>query len=79
VLGLALVIAIRQNPASIAAETPADHALLAAALSNQNLAVYVAGHGNQEWNLPVAGFEYTNLGQPLAPGREPHHTTTTNR
>jgi hypothetical protein len=76
VLGLALIIAIRQNPPTVAADGRADQPLLAAAMSNQDLAVYVSRQSDQDVNLPTAGFEATNLGHSLAVGELPRQTTT---
>lgn len=71
-VGLALLVAIHQNPPAVPAGGAASPAMLAAALSNQTLAAYVAPQASQEWNLPSASFEYTNLGRPLTrPQRGP--------
>lgn len=65
-VGLALLIAIRQNPPAVSAGDNASPAMLAAALSNQTLAAYLSPGANQEWNPPAATFEFTNLGVPSA-------------
>ncbi len=60
-VGLAMVIAIRQNSAVVPAMGDSSRALAAAALSNQDLVAYVCRPLNQEWNLPASGFACTNL------------------
>ena len=61
-VGLALVIAIRQNPPAMSASAEFSPTMLAAAMSNQTLAAYVAPQANQEWNLLTAAVECTNMG-----------------
>jgi hypothetical protein len=70
-LGLALVVAIRQNPPSVAA---GDQTMLAAAMSNQDLAAYVAKRDDVDWNRPIAGFQCTNIGAATAAGQLPRQT-----
>ena len=58
---LALVLAFRQGAPEVPANVGASQAMLAAAVSNQDLIAYVCYPVNQEWNLPAAGFGCTNL------------------
>ena len=75
-MGLALLIAFRQNPPAVSPGY-ASHAMLAAAMSNQDFATYVSPPAVQERNLPDSGFECTNLrflrttpgGPEITPGR----------
>ena len=71
VLGLALVVAIRQNPPSVAS---GDQTMLAAAMSNQDLAAYVAKREDVDWNRPTAAFQCTNIGAASAAGQVPRRT-----
>jgi hypothetical protein len=64
-VGLALVVAIHQGPAVIPGGA-GNPAMLAAAISNQDLVAYVAPRANQEWNLPASAFDHTN-GEPVVP------------
>jgi len=65
-VGLALLMAIRLNPPAMPAGGEGRSAMLAAALSNQTLAAYAVPQANQEWNVPAASFDFTNMG--LSPG-----------
>jgi hypothetical protein len=53
---------MRQIPPASPMESHTSPALLAAAMSNQNLAAYVSGQTEQSWNQPAATFRWTNLG-----------------
>jgi hypothetical protein len=62
---MALVVAMRQIPQASPMESRTGPALLAAAMSNQNLAAYVSHQAEQGWNQPAATFRWTNLGESL--------------
>ncbi len=59
-VAVALVIAIRQGPPSFSTGGQASPAMLAAAMSNQNLAAYAVRQDNEGLNTP-ASFQSTNL------------------
>ena len=59
VLGLALIIAVRQNPPAVS-PSYSTHAVLAA-MSNQDFAAYLSPQDMQNQNRPVPGLECTNL------------------
>ena len=61
VMGLALIIAFRQNPPAVPSSGYASQAMLAAAMSNQDFATYVSPRDISERNLPSSGFECTNM------------------
>ena len=61
-------MAIHQNPPTVRT-TAASEPLLAAAMSNQDFAPYVPRPASQEWNLPAAVCEGTNLGDSILSNR----------
>ena len=66
-VAVALVIAIRQGPPSFSSGSQASPAMLAAVMSNQNLAAYAVRQDNQGLNTPASMFEGTNLGDSIVP------------
>ena len=65
-VAVALVIAIRQGPPSFSSGSQASPAMLAAVMSNQNLAAYAVRQENQGLNT-ASMFEGTNLGDSIVP------------
>jgi hypothetical protein len=66
-VAVALVIAIRQGSPSFSSGSQASPAMLAAVMSNQNLAAYAVRQDNQGLNTPASMFEGTNLGDSIVP------------
>jgi hypothetical protein len=67
-VAVALVIALRQgSPSSFLSGSQASPAMLAAVVSNQNLAAYAARQDHQGLNNPASMFEGTNLGDSIVP------------
>jgi hypothetical protein len=65
VVGLALIITLRQNPPMMAGDGGVSQSFMLAAISNQSLAPYVSKHDTAEFNCPAAGMgQGTNLQPP---------------
>lgn len=69
---LALVAAASQMAPAISAGARTNPAMLAAAMSNQNLVAYVCRQAEPGWNLPTMTFKWTNPGDALYPVNFPN-------
>lgn len=66
VLGLALILTIRQYPPAVSGDSGADQSWMMAAMSNQTLAAYVTRHDSPQWNLPADRLQGTNVQPPVS-------------
>lgn len=65
-VGVALILTVRQYPPAVSGNGGADQAWMMAAMSNQTLAAYVTRHDSPQWNLPSASLQGTNFLPPVS-------------